>query len=472
MTSLKEQKEAFVTGHQGTCPQEILLVCASGIVGYWLFAVLPSNLTTVRPLSTEVYLFWLPMILVQSNFLYPWGVGYLCIEVVLAVILEVQLGKSFWPTDGDDDSTTNDQSTARESSSTTASQSNPQQQQHGALTMHRVIVMYLTFVAILAVDFPLFPRRFVKTETSGYSLMDVGAASFALVAGLVSPRARYGASSSSSSRTTSSSWTKELRRMAPLVFMGSLRLLTHQELDYQEHVSEYGVHWNFFFTLAALGPLTAALPGPTWFVPTTMMMVYQYCLSFAGWQTLIEDAPRQCVENESVLCNLFMANREGLLGCIGYVSIYLIGEWIGSKALWVSSTPADTIKLLVYASGAVMLLWRLFVVMGIPISRRSTNLGFVLWSLVVNLPLSTVIMMIYQRHGKVPLLAGLVNRYGLVCFIVANLLTGIVNLSINTLQVEDLTAIAILVTYLTAVGMFAMLLDGILSLFARKPKQA
>ena len=451
MASLKEQKEAFVTGHEGTSPQEILLVCTSGIIGYWLFSVLPASVTSVRPISTEVYLLWLPMILVQSNFLYPWGVFYLIIEVILALILEMRLSRQ---KDGD--------SSHKEDTSASSTAPEGLRYQHGALTIHRSIVMYLTFVAILAVDFPLFPRRFVKTETGGYSLMDVGAASFALVAGLASPRARLG---------RSRSIIKEVKRIAPLLFMGSLRLLTHQELEYQEHVSEYGVHWNFFYTLAALGPLTAVLPGPTWIVPTILMVVYQYFLTSMGLQSLIEDAPRKCNEQESfVICDLFMANREGVLGCIGYVSLYLMSEWIGSKVLWNTFATTDTVRQLLYASGAVILLWRVVVAIGIPVSRRSTNLGFVLWSLVVNLPLSTCILIIYKRHQRVTLLANLVNRHGLACFIVANLLTGIVNLSINTLQVQDLTAVAILLGYLTAVGLFAMLLDGI-STSLSKPKQ-
>lgn len=293
--------------------------------------------------------------------------------------------------------------------------------------------------------------------------MDVGAASFSLVAGLVSPRARKG---------RSRNLQKELKYMLPLVFMGSLRLLTHQELEYQEHASEYGIHWNFFYTLAALGPLTALLPGPTWIVPTVMMITYQYFLTTAGLQSLIEDAPRNCGEDSSLVCNLFMANREGVLGCIGYASIYLIGEWIGSKVLWTKWSSQKVTLLLCYTSATVALLWRLVEVgFGIPTSRRSTNLGFILWTLVVNLPLSAFVMVIYNRHGRVPYLARLINQHGLACFVVANLLTGIVNLSINTLQVGDMAAIAILTGYLTTVGLFAMLLDGVLA-YLKKPKQA
>lgn len=31
---------------------------------------------------------------------------------------------------------------------------------------------------------------------------------------------------------------------------------------YQEHVGEYGVHWNFFFTLAAVELMTSVVPWP------------------------------------------------------------------------------------------------------------------------------------------------------------------------------------------------------------------
>jgi len=43
-----------------------------------------------------------------------------------------------------------------------------------------------------------------------------------------------------------------IRSTIPLVVLGCARLFATWGVQYQEHVSEYGVHWNFFFTLAVV----------------------------------------------------------------------------------------------------------------------------------------------------------------------------------------------------------------------------
>ncbi len=129
--------------------------------------------------------------------------------------------------------------------------------------------MLLTCLCILAVDFDVFPRRFAKTENFGTSLMDIGVGSSVFAMGLTCPLSRPlsppptpaslveqsgqkqggSKSRSSSSRSSSSSFG---RTVAVVLAVGTGRMVVTKGIEYQEHVTEYGVHWNFFFTLAAL----------------------------------------------------------------------------------------------------------------------------------------------------------------------------------------------------------------------------
>lgn len=47
-----------------------------------------------------------------------------------------------------------------------------------------------------------------------------------------------------------------------ILHAGLARLVTTRSLDYQLAVGEYGQHWNFFLTLAAVKALTAAAAMP------------------------------------------------------------------------------------------------------------------------------------------------------------------------------------------------------------------
>ena len=45
---------------------------------------------------------------------------------------------------------------------------------------------------------------------------------------------------------------KSVKSSIPLLVLGVGRLVATKSTDYQEHVTEYGTHWNFFFTLAVV----------------------------------------------------------------------------------------------------------------------------------------------------------------------------------------------------------------------------
>lgn len=207
--SAKELKEAFVTGHQGTSPWEILLICSSAPVGIFSFQSLTQKYKTkASKVVVEALVLLFPIALCQTNLLYPWGLSIL---TVIALISFLHRQKKSVP------------SLSQQSSRPTVL---------AYVTCYRSTIMYLTFVAILAVDFHVFPRRLAKTEVSGYGLMDLGAGSFVVSAGLVSPRSR--------NSRDKEKLIKDILRVIPLFVMGLLRFLTTKGLEYQEHASEYG----------------------------------------------------------------------------------------------------------------------------------------------------------------------------------------------------------------------------------------
>ena len=402
------------------------------------------------------------------------------------------------------------------------------------VTLYRSAIYYLTFVAILAVDFPLFPRRFCKTEVYGYGLMDVGAASFVISSGIMSGKSYVPRVQNSSSRkkTQPVSLWKPIVKALPLLLIGMVRIITNQEIDYQEHVTEYGVHWNFFFTLGVLAVLPILRkqqllqqrqPQPQqwktqyfyhtqkilWFVaPFVLMIVYQILLSSessggGGLQTFIETAPRilptpklslsssPSSDNGDIggiwmvwvggivaaspmmrmFLNFFYGNREGILGCIGYMFVFACGELIGHYCIFNTTTITNR-----YSLGWVsMLFWILHLgieyVFELGVSRRSTNLSFCIWSLANNITLLWMFQKLpchtthssepQQQHPRLPLGMTIINKHGLVAFLLANILTGLINITIPTIDIGDTIAVRILFGYIVVVSSLVLFYDQV-----------
>ncbi len=114
----------------------------------------------------------------------------------------------------------------------------------------RAYVNIATAISILAVDFTIYPRRYAKTETYGTGLMDVGVGSFIIANAVVCQDAR--GTTASTNLSFMKAVTKEIRAVLVLLGLGLVRFAAVKTTDYQEHVSEYGVHWNFFLTLACV----------------------------------------------------------------------------------------------------------------------------------------------------------------------------------------------------------------------------
>lgn len=378
------------------------------------------------------------------------------------------------------------------------------------LTVYRGCMMVVTSIAILAVDFKVFPRRFAKVETWGTSLMDVGVGSFVFAAGLASfkafPSEPIPASKTGEeSRGVIGKVIRSVRQSLPLLILGGARLVSVKNLDYAEHVSEYGVHWNFFFTLAAiplallvLQPLIIAVPGLSHgYFGIFLAALYEIIRQTTSLETWILTAPRN---------DLISQNKEGIFSCIGYLAIFLLGIETGSIVL-PRELPRNGLFFKIFRSAGLKLgrqsnrisllaslailttTYSLFLVvfntpsifswLCIPVSRRLANAPYVLWIgayntgqlLMFALVESLVFPSVYQASSAIserqaaimatPEILDDYNSGGLLVFLFANLGTGLVNLSIDTLKVNNSQAVGILVTYMAMLTILARSTRGI-----------
>ncbi|KAK7757071.1 Glucosaminyl phosphatidylinositol (GlcN-PI) nositol acylation protein [Diatrype stigma] len=384
------------------------------------------------------------------------------------------------------------------------------------LTTYRGSMLVLTCLAILAVDFRLFPRRFAKVETWGTSLMDVGVGSFVFSAGLVAARPvlKERAEAEANRGTTATATTTLLRRLLqsmrhalPLLLLGVVRLVSVKGLDYNEHVTEYGVHWNFFFTLGFLPPFVALAQQPLLrlaprrsgggaaaLLALLIAVAYQVALESTGLKAYVLTAPRAG--------GWFAMNREGVCSFWGYLAIFLAGQDTGMYVLpraqgrakpggGGGSRKNNQYPLLLTLAAWTAVWSALYVVhtnpvwgAGLDVSRRLANLPYVLWIAAFNtaqlLAMSVIDAVFFPsaspsaaplpepaaadaereayEAATSPVLRAF-NRNGLAVFLAANLLTGLVNLTVPTLDVGPAATMAILVGYAAVLTAAAVALD-------------
>lgn len=309
----------------------------------------------------------------------------------------------------------------------------------GCVTVYRAYLMVLTVLCILAVDFPVFPRTFAKCETWGTSLMDLGVGSFTFSHGVVSLR------------TERSSFARAMRRATPLLVLGCVRVLLVKRTEYPEHVSEYGVHWNFFFTMGILLPALEVLqqrwPKMVWgSVALATSLAYEFVLR---WTRLGAWA----VSDTRIPSSWISLNKEGLVSLPGYVIIALLGLDVG-RILFASRKLDDVPILLLVRT---MVLWVcMFIVRlaGWQTSRRLANLPYVLWCSAFNALFLFGFMQlgrIKSNSSNTPRLFELINRHSFVLFLLANIATGLINLLFQTMYTTTTMSMMYLSLYMLTI---------------------
>lgn len=356
------------------------------------------------------------------------------------------------------------------------------------LTTYRACMMIATMVAILAVDFRLFPRRFAKVETWGTSLMDLGVGSFVFSAGVVGARPVLKEKAAGRVKPLGKRLLESLRHSIPLLVLGFIRLLSVKGLDYAEHVAEYGVHWNFFFTLGFLPPFVAIFREVLRLIPSHALLAlfvsgtYEILLDNTQLKAYVLTAPR---------VDLIAQNKEGIFSFVGYLAIFLVGQDLGMFVIPRSVNPRSKERAGVQRNTLLLtmavwsIVWSVMYVLsthhayglGLTVSRRMANLPYVLGVAAFNslqlLAFAIVDTVFFpafynatdERSEKeaydtaMSTVLRAYNRNGLAIFLIANLLTGLVNMTVPTLDVTPTVAMAILVVYTATVTVVAVTLD-------------
>uniref|UniRef100_A0A182QJ21 Phosphatidylinositol-glycan biosynthesis class W protein n=1 Tax=Anopheles farauti TaxID=69004 RepID=A0A182QJ21_9DIPT len=335
------------------------------------------------------------------------------------------------------------------------------------LTCVRALVNLTTAVCILAVDFHCFPRELAKTETFGYGLMDIGVGLYVFSNGIV-----YKVRAPEEKRLTGARVWKVLFGTAPLLLLGFARFFLTNELDYQLHVSEYGVHWNFFITLAFV-KLTGTLimdvvrdPEVIKFVAITLLCCHEMMLHLG--------VSRYVLSTDTQRTTFVAANREGIVSLPGYLALFLASVYIG----WVVR-PSEEITLAkkflrraIKIALIAAVCWKMiYVCEGMfGISRRLANMGYCFWILAIGSSVTALCMLFelfvyFVRFEEpkspdqimktddfcipyVPLVLQAINANGLFFFLIANVLTGLVNLVFQTFLLGTAAALTIIAYYM------------------------
>lgn len=347
------------------------------------------------------------------------------------------------------------------------------------VTVYRGTMMVITCAAILAVDFKVFPRRFAKVENWGTSLMDLGVGSFVFSAGVVAARPILKQKLQGDARPLLSRLRAAARHSAPLLVLGLVRLYTVKGLDYAEHVTEYGVHWNFFFTLALLPPFVALFDSAFSLIPSYQILAL---LLGVAYQVVLDSTDLKAYILTAERVGLLSKNREGIFSFFGYLAIFLAGQGTGMYIL-PRSTRTGRPMLQNLVMGTAVWITLTYLCMdyrfgNVSVSRRLANLPYILWVCAFQTGQITLFYLIeallfpdvYDAKTKAQeqerakeatsRLLRSFNRNGLAIFLLANLLTGLVNLTLPTLKMKDFEAMCVLLAYIGTLSGVALLLDA------------
>lgn len=309
------------------------------------------------------------------------------------------------------------------------------------ITNARSTINLMSVIAILAVDFKIFPLRFAKTETVGVSLMDVGAALYVYSNGIVAPEVKNKLEPIQDS----------FKNSLPLFVMGFGRFFLVKQTDYHVPAMEYGTHWNFFVTLGVVKLFGSMVlkycQNGALFAAITVVILHEFCLQSGLNQFIFSDIPRT---------TFLAANREGIYSSFGYLAIYLFSVHFGKILL--NNDKFNTLKK-IFLFTLITFILTISLSVSTDISRRTANAAFCFWILFLG-SFMTGLFFIYELYQErylcnrltnlvyTPFIYKAINDNALVFFLNANILTGLINMCVDTMSQNSLIGLLIVSGYM------------------------
>lgn len=350
-----------------------------------------------------------------------------------------------------------------------------------SFTLSRSSINLFTSACILAVDFNIFPINFGKSKTYGLSLMDTGIGLFIFSSGIVWKDKLL------KENTNYKNILILFKECLILCLLGIIRIILLKLFNLYQDVTEYGRHWNAFLTIGITRFIGNYLAhkfhnnnNDTIVKNQKNYLILIAVIILGLYELILQYGLMEFIFNANTGRETFLkANREGIFSLIGFVSLYLFSIHIGQNAAKTKTKNNNkineylsykqfnkNIKNLFEFSTFLWLIVSIFIIPSIGISRRICNSGYILWILALGTSMLTLFM-IYENYivkkllktakklssynKIIPLIMISVNYNGLTTFLISNILTGIVNKTINTNKSGTIESLCILSIYIFAV---------------------
>lgn len=206
---------------------------------------------------------------------------------------------------------------------------------------------------------------------------------------------------------------------------------------------------------------TSLLPISKYSLPLGVMIMcsYEYFLTKLDGTSYMLNAAR---------VNLISSNREGIFGALGFLSLYCVTVTLGSHFVWRLNKSKQKKKNMIFVVRDLFTLsaslWVMYALSDIYISsasRRMVNMTYVIWVLAQNFFMLGLFALV--QHVLIEANLGLPNskvlenlsRNTLYVFLISNILTGLVNLSMDTIESSEMQGFFIVSVYMALVFLFA-----------------